>query len=627
VPRKRAIVSSASQLRDRINQQMRSNVVMLGNAPGLEIEKVPTGSLMLDRLLLGGFARGRHSVLYGDFQCVAGNTKVLMADLTWRDASEVEQGDNLVSVQEHTSGRGVGRRLEVGVVEENARQMQSCVCVETDQDTSTVVSRDHRWLVRTKKGTRWVRTDKLAIGDEIIWFGAPWGDACDPYAAAYLEGLYDGEAWFDHRGSQYNRVVLSQVEGPTLDKAVRLLAELGFETLLAYANGQSKTKYQPCYAVTVGGGLTEVMRFMAQVHPQRLLMKDPFFWVGRNYLPKGRFVKRPSVARVTKISRSHRAETFSLTNSSHTFIGDGLICHNSAKSLTLYRTLALTQQRGEIAALIDAEHVYNPAWFAKVGGDPDSLVLYPNREHATRDANEIGNVLRTMIQTGEGIEPADVVGIDSVASLLPTEELEHDLTEGDARVASLARLMPLLLRMLTTMNDQTAFIWTNQWRDKISRIPGQKSTPGGRALGFFASTMVEMAVSSAETEEVEAIVKGKPQKGAKRKSGTWITCTATKEKTGARPFGVRSFLLDYNTKMPDSVRELIDLGLEDGILTYVGGRYRMDVAGYSVNAHGIQQMRKRLEEDDDLRGFLTACVTERTYELAHGEDDDGPAAA
>jgi len=297
--------------------------------------------------------------------------------------------------------------------------------------------------------------------------------------------------------------------------------------------------------------------------------------------------------------------------------------YSMGKSLVMYRTMALAQQRGETCALVDAENVFNEQWFRQLGGIPEDLVLYPDRDsgESKRDANELGTVLRKMIESGEGFEPADVVGIDSVASLLPTEELEHDLEDGDPRVASLARLMPLLLRMLTTMNDDTLFIWTNQWRDKIGRIPGLRSSPGGRALGFFASTIIEMAEGEKETEARTVIAKGREVE-RKVTAGRWVTCTMRKEKTGATPYAVRSYLLDFDTKMPDAEREIIDLGLEDGLVSYRGARYYLqDAGGAELSFHGVGRLKERLANDEDLRGWLTTLIEERTAELSEGGVD------
>ena len=279
------------------------------------------------------------------------------------------------------------------------------------------------------------------------------------------------------------------------------------------------------------------------------------------------------------------------------------------KSLLAYSTLALAQERGEVCALIDAEHVFNSRWFTALGGRPEELIM-----GQSRNANTLGNVLRLMIQKTDEVRGVDIILIDSVASLLPKEEEEHDLEAGDARVSSLARLMSLLLRQLTMQNEDTLFIWTNQWRDKISRIPGLQSTPGGRSLGFYASTRVEMAQGDKETDKVTTVFKGANVE-RKRVIGRWVNCTVRKEKTGARPENSRSFLLDYDTRKPDVARELVDLGMSDGIVVRKGDSY--EVVGYdsAVKCHGIKRMTKRINEDSDLKTWLVTCIEETTAEM------------
>lgn len=279
------------------------------------------------------------------------------------------------------------------------------------------------------------------------------------------------------------------------------------------------------------------------------------------------------------------------------------------KSLVLYSTLAQTQQRGEIAALVDPENVFNAKWFKRLGGYPNDLVMA-----APGNANQLGNVMRTMIQAGD-FARASVIGIDSVASLLSKEEEVYDLeSDADVRTASLARLMSLMLRQVTMQNEDTTFIWTNQWRDKIGRIPGLQSTPGGRALGFYASTRLEMREAEKEVEQITVVFKGKEVE-RKRAIGRWVNCTTRKEKTGARPENTKSFLLDYDRKVPLVSQELIDLGMEDEIVVRKGDYYEVNDYSQPVRCHGIKRMRTRIEEDDELREFLIACVTERTAEL------------
>jgi len=174
--------------------------------------------------------------------------------------------------------------------------------------------------------------------------------------------------------------------------------------------------------------------------------------------------------------------------------------------------------------------------------------------------------------------------------------------------------MSILLRQLTMQNEDTLFIWTNQWRDKISRIPLPPTTPGGRALGFYASTRLELREAEKEMEEVLTVHKGAKVK-RKRAAGRWVNVTVRKEKTGARPESSGAFLLNYETKQPDVARELIDLGMTDGLIDRKGDYY--EVVGYdeSVKCHGAKRMVKRLNEDDELREWLIACVEEQTAEI------------
>lgn len=288
--------------------------------------------------------------------------------------------------------------------------------------------------------------------------------------------------------------------------------------------------------------------------------------------------------------------------------GDFMVC----KSLIAYQTLALAQKRGEVCALVDGENVFDADWFTELGGDPKQLMMAEKGENA----NTLGNALRLMIQRTDEIRGVDIILIDSVASLLPREEEEHDHEAGDARVASLARLMSLLLRQLTMSNKGTLFIWTNQWRDKISRIPGLKSTPGGRSLGFYASTRIEMMTGEKEYEEIEVVNKGKIGK-RKRVRGRWVNCTLEKEKTGARPFDSRSFMIDFESRKPDLAREIIDIGMEDGLVVRHGDYFTfLD----DQRVHGINRAVKLINEDEEMRAVLINCIEEQTALLAAGDD-------
>lgn len=286
------------------------------------------------------------------------------------------------------------------------------------------------------------------------------------------------------------------------------------------------------------------------------------------------------------------------------------------KSLLGYMTLVLAQERGEICSVVDAENIFNSAWFAQLGGNPDELVMFE-----PKTANQLGKVLRLFLQGDEEVAHVQNVLIDSVASLMTIEELEHDLEAGDARVGSLAKLMSLLLRQVTSGNEDTLFIWTNQWRDKIARIPNLKTTPGGLALGFYASTRLEMTKGTKETEERKVVHDG-AWINRKVVTGQWVNVVTKKEKTGARPEVMKSLLLDYDTRCWDIVREVIDLSMEDELIIRTGDYYEIPMSdGTTKRVHGIKRARALIEGDDDTFGLLLAAIEERTeqeMELANG---------
>jgi len=285
------------------------------------------------------------------------------------------------------------------------------------------------------------------------------------------------------------------------------------------------------------------------------------------------------------------------------------------KSLLVYMTLIAAQQRGEVCAIVDGEGIFDEAWFVQLGGDAEGLLKY-----RPRTANQLAKVLQLFVQKDEEIAAVDVVGIDSVASMLPEEELEHDFEEGDARVASLARLMSMLLRRVTSQNDKTAFIWTNQWRDKIGRIPGLQSTPGGRSLGFYASTMVELKKTEAETLDREVVHKAQFTH-RKVKIGQWVLVTLKKEKTGGVPESSATLMLDHELGQYDRGREIIDLGMEDGLIERPNKTmFQFTVEGFPTKKYnGVRQLATAIMEDDELRANLEALIEAKTELLAEGE--------
>jgi recombination protein RecA len=290
------------------------------------------------------------------------------------------------------------------------------------------------------------------------------------------------------------------------------------------------------------------------------------------------------------------------------FFGD----YMAGKSYVAYRTMALAQQRGEVCALIDGEKVFDPDWFRHLGGDPDNLIY-----RRARTAEEVIKLLQLLAMSGEDNPPADVIVVDSVASLLPREEFEKDVEEGDDRTAGRARMMSRLLRRVTAVNDKTLFIWTNQYIDRIGRVPGN-TTPGGRALKFYASIRVEMKKLDRQKKLRKTAVKNE-MKERQVSTGHWVAIRAEKQKT-AMPEQESTFLFDYERMAIDREMEIVTLGLETGLIERSGQKFRYEDVDGNLYEGVERSFKGMLADNDDLFEELEYAIREaKTSE----EDGDG----
>src|SRR5947199_615850 len=169
----------------------------------------------------------------------------------------------------------------------------------------------------------------------------------------------------------------------------------------------------------------------------------------------------------------------------------------SGKTTLVYHVMAEAQRRGGICAFIDAEHAMDPQYARRIGVDIDQLLV--SQPDTGEQALEIAELL---IRSGA----LDIVAIDSVAALVPKAEIEGEM--GDSHVGLQARLMSQALRKLAgTLNrTDTICIFTNQLREKIGVMFGSpETTPGGRALKFYASVRLDIRRIETLKEGVEAI--------------------------------------------------------------------------------------------------------------------------
>ena len=162
---------------------------------------------------------------------------------------------------------------------------------------------------------------------------------------------------------------------------------------------------------------------------------------------------------------------------------------SSGKTTIALHMIAEVQKRGGIAGFIDAEHALDPVYAKNIGVDIDEL--YISQPDSGDQALEIAE---TMVRSGA----MDIIVIDSVAALVPRQEIEGDM--GDSHVGLQARLMSQALRKLTPVISKSncVVVFINQLREKVGVMFGNpETTTGGRALKFYAS--VRMDVRRTET--------------------------------------------------------------------------------------------------------------------------------
>ena len=157
---------------------------------------------------------------------------------------------------------------------------------------------------------------------------------------------------------------------------------------------------------------------------------------------------------------------------------------SSGKTTLCLSLIAEAQRKGGNAVFIDVEHALDPRYAKVVGVDLENLMV--SQPECGEDAL---NIAETLIRSGA----IDVVVIDSVAALVSRQELDGQM--GDTTVGLQARMMSQAMRRLTAAISKTSCIcvFTNQIREKIGVMFGNpETTPGGRALKFFASVRIDI---------------------------------------------------------------------------------------------------------------------------------------
>lgn len=258
---------------------------------------------------------------------------------------------------------------------------------------------------------------------------------------------------------------------------------------------------------------------------------------------------------------------------------------SSGKTTLCLHLVAESQRMGGTAAYVDMEHALDPAYAARLGVDIDSL--YISQPDTGEQALEI---TETLVRSGA----IDLVVIDSVAALVPRNEIEGDM--GDATMGMQARLMSQALRKLSSAINQTktAVVFTNQLRQKIGVMFGNpETTPGGLALKFYASVRLDIRRIQSIKVGAEVI-------------GNRVRVKVVKNKV-APPFRTAEFDIMYNEGI-SKTGDILDLATGLDIITKRGAFFSY---GDIRLGQGRENAKEFLRQNPELALEIENAVRQR----------------
>ena len=279
---------------------------------------------------------------------------------------------------------------------------------------------------------------------------------------------------------------------------------------------------------------------------------------------------------------------------------------SSGKTTVALHIIAEVQKAGGEAAFIDAEHALDPVYAKALGVDINNLLV--SQPDCGEDALEITEAL---VRSGA----IDVVVIDSVAALVPRQEIEGDM--GQSMVGVQARLMSQAMRKLSAIISKTnaVVIFINQLREKVGVLYGNpETTPGGRALKFYASVRIDIR----KTEQL---------KNGSEVYGNRVKCKIVKNKV-APPFKVAEFDILYGKGISRD-GEILDYAISLDVIKKSGSWFSYEGERIGQGKDNVRKLLQSnpalaVEVEEKVRAALEsgAATSDEEFDIEEDGDED-----
>lgn len=285
----------------------------------------------------------------------------------------------------------------------------------------------------------------------------------------------------------------------------------------------------------------------------------------------------------------------------------------AGKSSFLLQLIANAQRNGKLCAYIDAEHTFDPEWAKRLGVNVEELLVFP-MSSVNKVTNAVVNLCKNEV---------DMVGVDSISSLIPASFQEKDgeelkSFENTGAIGGLARDLSRALPMMIDANKKTMIVLISQSRTSINPTYTKQMPTGGRAVEYYSSNIIKLWSTESKDSQIHGEVFNNDRVFAKP-VGRPVTFTIEHSKTSPPGYtDSYDFYYDGDTVGIDNIGEVVDLAVELGIVRKGGAWYNYGEEKWQ----GRQSFRDALADNEELYEIIKKEVLHGRQHLEPSEEGE-----